>query len=108
MRMPGKMVMVMEAFADGRRFHPGVFLKSFDFNANNGSGSWEFTRHIEEAMKFSNVEAGLRYWNTVCPSRPVRVDGKPNKPLTMFTISLISAEGATFWNNLVNNPTGLH
>lgn len=64
----------------------GQYLKSYDPNAHDGRGTAEWTADIDAAMVFSDPTSLLKYWKQVSRVRPVRPDGKPNRPLTAFTI----------------------
>jgi hypothetical protein len=84
-----KVVIKMVGFADGRRSSiDGMFLKSFDHEANEGLGDGLFTPDKSEAMTFEDVGEALAFWNKIPANRPVRPDGKPNKPLTASTIAV--------------------
>ncbi len=45
------------------------------------------TPDIEQATKFEGVDAFV-LWRTPDPRAPVRDDGKPNRPLTAFTVEI--------------------
>lgn len=77
--------------ADGRPSPvDGRWLVSCDVDAMQGRGVVKATRRKERARTFgSNLEA-FAYWqrrSTVVPTRP---DGKPNRPLTAYTITVDS------------------
>jgi hypothetical protein len=42
--------------------------------------------HRIAALEFADLIAATRFWQQVNPARPVRPDGKPNRPLSGFTI----------------------
>jgi hypothetical protein len=65
-----------------------VYLKSYDIEAHNGRGSAEWTRDKDKAMQFVSLTHAASAWNTQSKIRPLRDDGKPNKPLTSFTIEV--------------------
>jgi|SRR5580693_650977 len=54
-------------------------------NGAFGGRIW-LTANRDEARKFASASAALEAWNTVSKSRPVRPDGRPNKPLTALSI----------------------
>lgn len=66
-----------------------VYFKAFDFEFDNGVGAAEFTRSRDEALKFPTVSDALQFWNTQSKTRPIRPDGKPNKPMTCTFIEVI-------------------
>lgn len=66
------------------------YLKSFDPEKNAPSypcGEAIATYDINEAMKFPSMIAVWEFWKTESKLRPLRPDGKPNRPLTAFNIS---------------------
>lgn len=65
----------------------GNYLKSYDAEAHDGRGSAIFTPHVEEALKFDSAVDALECWRTQSKTRPLRDDGKPNRPLTAFNIT---------------------
>lgn len=66
----------------------GAFVKSWDAEAHEGRGEVEWTIEPSEALKFRSQIAAYDAWMTVPASRPVREDGKPNRPFTSFTIAV--------------------
>lgn len=69
-----------------------VYLKSYDIEAHDGRGSAEWTRNRNDAMKFVSLNHAAGAWNTQSKIRPLRPDGKPNKPLTSFTVEVEEME----------------
>lgn len=69
----------------------GLFLMSYDPEAHDGRGDAAWTADPAKALKFESVLDALHFWKQVPASRPVRPDGKPNRPLTAFTITLVEA-----------------
>lgn len=72
--------------------HAGQFLKSFDFEAEDGIGYGEFTTAIEQAKKFESAADAMIFWRTVVRCKPWREDGKPNRPLTALTVEIRDEE----------------
>ena len=69
----------------------GRYLKSYDPEAHNGFGAEEWTADPAQAMVFDGVREALECWRAVPANHPVRLsDGKPNRPLTAVTITLVS------------------
>lgn len=87
-------VIKSEGLADGRDKFNGQYLVSFDPEALGGMGSFIWSPDIEQAKRFPDAMEALRVWNAVPKCRPVRPDGKPNKPLTAFTVSVEDAPEA--------------
>ena len=49
------------------------------------------TPDIESATRYTKLEA-LELWRKVDPEHPLRRDGKPNRPLTAFSVAIIPAQ----------------
>jgi hypothetical protein len=69
-----------------------AWLKDFDPDANEGLGFVEWTDDREEARVFDGVEDVHAYWSQQSTALPLRPDGKPNRPLTAFTIEVRPVE----------------
>jgi hypothetical protein len=67
------------------------WLKKFDPNAHNGRGAIWMTKDRAEAKRFDSFAAVMECWKTQSTLVPVRPDGKPNRPLTAFTIQPVEA-----------------
>ena len=77
-------------------FWAGQYLMRFDVAAHDGRVQtpipvWPDT---SEAAVFDDVEAALEYWRTPSTVVPLRGDGMPNRPLTAFTVEIISLRDA--------------
>jgi len=68
------------------------YLVSFDFDAMNGCGFGIFTDKPEHAMRFKTLRDAMEFWRTQSTVKPLRPDGKPNRPLTASTISVFKLE----------------
>lgn len=66
----------------------GYWLMSYDPDADDGVGRVIGTTRREEAMRFPNMGAAMALWKKTSSVRPLRPDGKPNRPLTAFTVSI--------------------
>lgn len=64
----------------------GAYLKSFDPDAFDGRGHVVFEPDKHKAQLFNSLEAVFAEWHRESTVRPLRSDGKPNKPLTAFHI----------------------
>jgi hypothetical protein len=65
---------------------PGDYLATFDVNAHGGRGEATFTPDIKRAMRFADGGEAMRAWRMRSTVRPLRDDGKPNRPLTAYTV----------------------
>jgi hypothetical protein len=50
-----------------------------------------FTEQLAEAMRFPNGASALACWQTQSIRFPLRADGKPNRPLTAFSVEIVNA-----------------
>jgi hypothetical protein len=70
----------------------GKFLKSYDPDwrpegyRGPQSGRAEWTDDLAEAMKFPDQISAFRCWRARSTTAPTRPDGKPNLPLTAYSI----------------------
>jgi hypothetical protein len=64
------------------------YLKSWDIEAHDGRGDATFTADIKEAHGFKNLSEAMETWRSQSVKRPFRDDGKPNRPLTAFSVTL--------------------
>jgi hypothetical protein len=82
-------VIIAREFVDGTPCpFAEEYLESFDFEADDGCGHGVFTPDLAKAMKFPDATAALTYWRTKSKCRPIREDGRPNRPLTCTTIMI--------------------
>jgi hypothetical protein len=49
-------------------------------------------RPVDRALLFDTVELALETWNRQSRSTPLRPDGQPNRPLTAFTMAIVSVK----------------
>ena len=82
-------------YADGSACElAGKYLKRYDaayVDAEHGyDGGWlEVTADIEEAQVFADAAEALEKWKEQAPPPyDIRLDGKPNRPLTAFTVEV--------------------
>jgi hypothetical protein len=68
---------------------PGQYIKSFDPEAYDGRGDAEGTFDKREALTFTTGEDALNFWRQQSKTRPLREDGRPNRPLTAFTVEIV-------------------
>jgi hypothetical protein len=75
-----------------------IWLKMADFDAAEGRGYIRFTDHQEDAQRFAGVGEAFEMWRKQSTRRPLRPDGKPNRPLTAFSIT---------FDTVADDPVGL-
>jgi hypothetical protein len=82
--------LVLVSLADGSTdgVPVGCYLADYNPEGNDGHGRASWTSDAGRALTFATgAEAAARY-RAVPRNRPLRPDGRPNRPLTMFTIVL--------------------
>ncbi|SRR6266851_1092653 len=87
----GKVRILCLSLADGRTEGipaVGCYLAEYDPEANGGQGSAAWTPDAAEAMAFESGVAAMECYRAQPRTRPLRADGKPNRPLTAFMIGL--------------------
>jgi len=72
----------------------GQYLKRFDLNKHAPgrpypTGTAEFSSDPSEALRFACPQAALTAWRAQSTAVPLRPDGKPNRPLTAFTMEVV-------------------
>ncbi len=50
------------------------------------------TKDVGRARRWATGGEALAFWRQVCQREPTRIDGKPNRPLTAFTVEIASPE----------------
>lgn len=73
---------------------PPCYLKTFDIEAYNGGGTLTYTSDWREAHQFKDAHDLLKTWGAQSTTRPLRGDGKPNRPLTSCSIEIVPLETA--------------
>jgi hypothetical protein len=68
--------------------HAGQWLETFDHDAWGGQGEGKFTSDPAKAKQFTSQAKAMEFWRKTSRVRPVRLDGKPNRPLTALTIEV--------------------
>lgn len=64
------------------------WITSYDVDADDGYGEVRTTRDREEAQRFPTMSEAIQAWRTQSTVRPLRGDGKPNRPLTAYTVEI--------------------
>jgi len=72
----------------------GEYLASFAPEAYDGRGLATFTRDRARALVFPDFKAAYECIGTRPKKRPTRPDGKPNRPLTAFTLNIEPLDAA--------------
>ena len=67
----------------------GTYVRSFDPSAHDGRGDLEVTDDIDQALVYPSINEAMMAWRAVPANRPRRPDGKPNRPMTAFSVELV-------------------
>lgn len=67
------------------------YFASVDIEGGDGRGAFAFTTDPARAMRWPSASDALADWRAQCSSVPLRPDGKPNRPMTAFTVEIIPA-----------------
>jgi hypothetical protein len=67
----------------------GLYLREFDPEFANGVGLITGTADRTEAMRFGSKSAAMLFWRQSPRCRRIRPDGRPNRPLTAFTVEIV-------------------
>lgn len=70
----------------------GSLLASYDPDGNAGAGDASWTLDPSRALVFNSPGAALELWRRRSTVRPLRPDGRPNRPLTAYTIEVSPLE----------------
>jgi hypothetical protein len=80
-------IQMIENIVTGFRCKDGVYLKSYDPEAHGGAGEITLTDKPDHALQLADVAEAHMLWATIPKCLPLRPDGKPNRPLTAWTVS---------------------
>ena len=77
---------LVEATANGQVVI-GDYLEWSDPDANRGLGDDRWTADLAKAKRFDSFEAATACWKAQSTKRPFRPDGKPNRPMTAYSVT---------------------
>jgi hypothetical protein len=66
----------------------GAYLHWFNVDAHGGRGDVRWTTDPKQALRFEDMAAATEAWRQQSTVRPTRGDGKPNRPMTAFTVTM--------------------
>lgn len=64
------------------------WIENYDVDARGGRGEVNLTTDRAKAMTFPDPGAAMSAWRTQSTVTPLRPDGKPNRPLTAYTVEI--------------------
>jgi len=67
----------------------GLFVLDCDVDAHDGRGYADLTDDPTKARRFADAAEAFVFYRRTSTVRPVRPDGKPNRPLTAYTIETV-------------------
>lgn len=81
--------LILVSMADGRTdgIPVGCYLADYDPEGNDGHGVASWTPDRDKALTFASGAEATACYRAIPHSRPLRTDGRPNQPLTMFTLT---------------------
>ena len=77
-------------FIDGP--YAGQYLRRYDPDYGDGRGLVEATSNVEEAKVFPSSVEAWEEWKRPSTVQPLRADGKPNRPMTAWTVTIQAPE----------------
>lgn len=80
-------VAIVNAIARGNVVE-GPYLEWSDPDANNGLGDERWTNNPAKAKRFKSFAEASQCWQAQSTVRPTRDDGKPNRPMTAYSVTI--------------------
>ena len=87
-------IRVVANAATGSEVNGVLYIKDINVDAHDGRGSMDVTAETYHAVQFDSPGAAFQYWMRQSKTRPIRADGKPNRPGTAYTIEVITTAEA--------------
>lgn len=78
--------MKIHGVAGGESYSRPVYLEAYDVDAHGGRGFSALTADPGKALTWPDISDVLKAWKTQSTVLPLRPDGKPNRPLSVYTI----------------------
>lgn len=70
----------------------GPYLEWSDPDAKDGFGDDRWTNDLARAKRFATFSDAAECWKAQSKVRPIRDDGKPNRPMTAYSVSIKQVE----------------
>ena len=67
----------------------GHYIMAFDPDGHGGRGDLRTTGDPGKAKRFDSPADAREFWRQRSSIQPLRADGKPNRPLTAFTVEVL-------------------
>jgi hypothetical protein len=68
----------------------GCYVKHYTADGWRGLGHLVVTDNTDDARQYRDAAAAFADWKRTSTTHPVRPDGKPNRPLTAYTVEFIN------------------
>jgi hypothetical protein len=65
-----------------------TWVQTYDPDGNDGFGRVKLTTQLANALTFESPGEAFHFWRRQSTVRPLRDDGKPNRPLTAYTVEI--------------------
>lgn len=69
-----------------------AYLVSYDPNQDMYDGGIEASADLRAAIRFKDVAEAIECWRQTSKTVPTRPDGRPNRPLTAFSVRFQEVE----------------
>jgi len=66
----------------------GMWVVRCDVDAYSGRGKLDATVDPDNAARFATMAEAMLYYRRQSTVQPLRADGKPNRPLTAYSVSI--------------------
>jgi hypothetical protein len=73
----------------------GLLLQRYDPEYAGGYGAAWWTANVDAACTFAEPAEAWALWRHQSVAMPLRADGRPNRPLTTYTIEVLRKEDVT-------------
>jgi len=67
---------------------PGDFLERWDLEFRGVGAAW-WTPDLAKAHRFADAAEAMTVYRSQSRTRPIRQDGRPNRPLTAYTVEVV-------------------
>ena len=84
-------IILIHGLATGERSpHDGRYVAEYTPDGHKGVGRLLSTADILEAKRYADAVEAMGAWKAVSNTHPIRLDGKPNRPLSAYTVEVLN------------------
>lgn len=69
--------------------HVGKYVSHYDPDGMLPDDILQSVENVQDAIHYKDFDAAADAWRRVSKKWPVRSDGKPNRPLTAYTVEIV-------------------